>query len=211
MPGNVSVVFNGVTPTPQPAAPSAGRSREVPPGATPRLLRPHPSLQGARRPARVARLARAQGADARLVVRGEAAEEDADYVAKIHRMVADLGLADRVSFDGRVDGLAAVYAGLDAVVVPSTVPDPLPRSVMEAMSLGLPVIGYPAGGIPDMIEDGRNGWLVSNEQEFVRALTDIGRGGDEIDKIKLGAWESINQKFLLGTMYDKINTIYGQF
>jgi glycosyltransferase involved in cell wall biosynthesis len=209
MPGNVSVVHNGVSPTPRPSGPVArpGEPRLTTLGFCGRI---HP-FKGLDVLLEWLAYARAQGADARLVVRGEAAEEDAGHLATLHRMTADLGLADRVRFEGRVDGLAAVYAGLDAVVVPSTVPDPLPRSVMEAMSLGLPVIGYPAGGIPDMIESGSNGWLVSNGQEFLQALADVSRGGTEIERIRLGAWESINQKFLLGTMYEKIDAIYGKF
>lgn len=206
MPAHVSVVYNGVAPTPRPdVAASGGGDGVATLGFCGRI---HP-FKGLDVLLDWLAYARDRGAEARLVVRGEAAEEDGEYVAAIHRQVERLGLGDRVRFEGRVEGIAAVYAGLDAVVVPSTVPDPLPRSVMEAMSLGLPVIGYPAGGIPDMIEDRRNGWLVSNGADFLQALTDIARGDAALETIRINAWETINSKFLLSTMYGKINAIYG--
>jgi glycosyltransferase involved in cell wall biosynthesis len=45
-------------------------------------------------------------------------------------------------------------------VVPSLWPDPLPGVVREAMTRGRPVVGSAIGGNPDMIEDGRTGFLV---------------------------------------------------
>ena len=205
LPAKVSVVFNGVLPTPRPAPRADGAGDGVVTlGFCGRI---HP-FKGLDVLLDWLAFARAEGAEARLVVRGEAAEEDAAYLAEIHRKVAALGLGDHVRFDGQVEGIEAVYAGLDAVVVPSTVPDPLPRSVMEAMSLGFPVIGYPAGGIPDMIDDKKNGWLAANETDFRAALASIGRGGPGLEAIRLAAWETINGKFLLSTMYGRINAIY---
>jgi glycosyltransferase involved in cell wall biosynthesis len=49
----------------------------------------------------------------------------------------------------------------DIVVHPSVLPDPFPNAVREAMILGKPVIGSDLGGIPEMIEDGRTGYLVT--------------------------------------------------
>lgn len=38
--------------------------------------------------------------------------------------------------------------------------DNLPNTVMEALACGRPVVGTATGGIPDMVQDGENGWLV---------------------------------------------------
>lgn len=48
---------------------------------------------------------------------------------------------------------------IDVLVTPSRWEDPLPRVVHEAMSHGVPVIGANIGGIPEMIESGKTGYL----------------------------------------------------
>lgn len=55
--------------------------------------------------------------------------------------------------------MAEVYASADVFVTASK-QDNLPNTVMEAMSVGIPVIGYNVGGIPDMVENGVCGILV---------------------------------------------------
>ncbi|MEZ5353951.1 MAG: glycosyltransferase family 4 protein [Bryobacteraceae bacterium] len=55
--------------------------------------------------------------------------------------------------------LSAVWPRIDIAVVPSTEPDPFPRSVIEAMSWGKPVIGSATGGIPEAIDPGVTGLL----------------------------------------------------
>ncbi|MEZ5399628.1 MAG: glycosyltransferase family 4 protein [Bryobacteraceae bacterium] len=79
-------------------------------------------------------------------------------------VVGDGPEADRISGDGverlgfRSD-LSAVWPRIDIAVVPSTEPDPFPRSVIEAMGWAKPVVGSAIGGIPEAIEDGRTGFL----------------------------------------------------
>ncbi len=116
---------------------------------------------------------RAAGLDIRLLVRGSAHPGDSAYMASVHEAVAAHHLGSVCRFEGERRGLEAVYEGVDVVAVPSHIPDPLPRVVMEAMSLGLPVIGYPAGGIPEMIQHGKTGYLASTAAEFGAALGDL--------------------------------------
>jgi len=75
-------------------------------------------------------------------------------------------LTDIVTFDGFAADVRSVYSGIDIACVPSTAPDPFPRSVMEAMGHGLVVIAAPCGGIPEMIIDGRTGFLASDPETF---------------------------------------------
>ncbi len=55
--------------------------------------------------------------------------------------------------------MATVYAAADVFVVTS-IEDNLPNTVMESIACGTPVVGFKVGGIPDMIQDGVNGFLV---------------------------------------------------
>lgn len=52
-----------------------------------------------------------------------------------------------------------VYSASDILVIPS-IQDNLPNTVMEALSCGIPVVGFEIGGIPDMVRDGITGLIV---------------------------------------------------
>ncbi len=59
-------------------------------------------------------------------------------------------------FDERLMSIA--YSAADVFVIPSLM-DNLPNTVLESLMCGTPVIGFPVGGIPDMIQDGVNGFI----------------------------------------------------
>lgn len=54
--------------------------------------------------------------------------------------------------------MAVAYSAADVFVIPSLM-DNLPNTVLESLFCGTPVIGFPVGGIRDMIQDGENGFL----------------------------------------------------
>jgi glycosyltransferase involved in cell wall biosynthesis len=84
------------------------------------------------------------------------------YESSLRRQTADLGLADRVRFLGFVpnEALGRYYVAATAVIMAGTFYEALGRMLMEACAHGVPVIGRRIGGIPDVIEDGKNGFLL---------------------------------------------------
>ncbi len=65
-----------------------------------------------------------------------------------------------VDFPGWRDDIAAVFAELDLLVVPSR-QEGMGRVIIEAFSAGVPVIAFPAGGIPELLTDQETGLLVN--------------------------------------------------
>jgi len=83
-------------------------------------------------------------------------------VEETRDLVRELGLADKVDVPGWV-GPAQVDEILrkaDIFVLPSFAEN-LPMSIIEAFAYGVPVISTPVGSVPEMVEDGRTGLLVS--------------------------------------------------
>lgn len=64
-----------------------------------------------------------------------------------------------IRFEGYADHPTSALAAIDVLVVPSLL-DGRPVAIMEANACGVPVIGALVGGIPELIEEGRNGFLV---------------------------------------------------
>ena len=68
------------------------------------------------------------------------------------------------------DDPGAVLSRLDLLVVPSTVPEATPRVILEAFSAGVPVLASASGGIPELIEHNRTGFLMDSLQTQMREL-----------------------------------------
>jgi glycosyltransferase involved in cell wall biosynthesis len=101
--------------------------------------------------------------EARLLVAG-----DGEHREALERRASDLGLdlkaGPAVRFLGRCDAgrVRGLLRGARALVVPS-IYEGMPLVVLEAMEAGLPVIASRVSGIPEVVADGRTGWLVSPE------------------------------------------------
>jgi glycosyltransferase involved in cell wall biosynthesis len=95
------------------------------------------------------------------------------YRRELRDAVADLGLGDRVFFTGHLDDVAPVLGALRLLVHPSRSPEPFGRSVIEAMSFGVPVVASRAGGVVEIVDEGSNGLLFEpgNVEELAAAVT----------------------------------------
>lgn len=92
----------------------------------------------------------------RLTVAGSGPE-----AARLAALAAELGVAERVAFTGRIDNrdIHALYTTADVVLNPSTV-DNMPISVLEAFASGVPVVSTDVGGIPYVACHAENALLV---------------------------------------------------
>ena len=155
--------------------------------------------------------ARAKGRAVTLSVRGTFSEDAPGYEAEIKQKISDLKLEDYVEFTGFIGDSVALYRGIDLTAVPSATPDPLPRSVMESMARGIPVIGSPAGGIGEMIIDYKTGFMVKNAADFQKALAFIEENPEELGNITRNAKSRIESEFSLPRLHDKVSALYAAY
>jgi glycosyltransferase involved in cell wall biosynthesis len=95
--------------------------------------------------------------------------DDRPYTAALERFVDESDLADRVRVVPIVPDTSHWYRAADVMVSGSDV-ESLPRSALEAMGLGVPVLATAVFGLPELIEDGVTGFLV--EPGDLQALVD---------------------------------------
>jgi glycosyltransferase involved in cell wall biosynthesis len=108
----------------------------------------------------------ATGAPVELLLVGEGPTEYA-----VRRRAYDLGIEDRVRFLGSRDDVAELMAASDVYVL-ATNWEGLPRSIIEALRAGLPVVATELAGVPELVIHGDNGYLVErgNVDELAEML-----------------------------------------
>jgi L-malate glycosyltransferase len=92
---------------------------------------------------------------------------DQDYADLVKESARKLGIANSVRMLGARRDVAAIMQSLDLLVVNSVV-EPFGLVAVEAMASGTPVIATNTGGLPEIIEHERTGWLIPARDE--RAL-----------------------------------------
>jgi glycosyltransferase involved in cell wall biosynthesis len=92
--------------------------------------------------------------DARLNLVG-----DGDLRPRLEQLARTLRISSAVAFLGEQRNVAGCLEQSDLFAFPSFM-EASPNAVIEAMAAGLPIVATNVGGIPELIEDGRNGLLV---------------------------------------------------
>jgi glycosyltransferase involved in cell wall biosynthesis len=95
-----------------------------------------------------------QGLDVRLAIVGEGGER-----ANLERLAAELGIRDRMLLPGWQPDVRGYFEAMDLFAL-SSHREGLPNVLLEAMALEVPVVATRVNGVPRLVQDGRNGFLV---------------------------------------------------
>jgi glycosyltransferase involved in cell wall biosynthesis len=102
----------------------------------------------------------AKDTDAHAVLVGAPLFCEHAYAQALHQQVKALGIEDRVHFLGFQSDIPRAMRAMDVIVHASTAPEPFGRVIVEGMLAERPVIGTRAGGVTEIIDDGKTGLLV---------------------------------------------------
>jgi glycosyltransferase involved in cell wall biosynthesis len=124
-------------------------------------------------------------------------------------MAAELGIKDRVIFTGFREDATAVMSIFDLFVL-SSLHEGLPVALLEAMSRGKPAVCTAVGGVPEVIEDGVNGFLVSpkNPPELAEKVLCV--LGDDALRLSMSrkAMETVQDRFSIKAMVKRVEEVY---
>nr|WP_295375807.1 glycosyltransferase family 4 protein [Pseudoxanthomonas sp.] len=127
---------------------------------------------------------------------------------ELMRLAERLGLGGRVHLTGYHDDVTALLRGMDVFVQPSR-SEALSLSLLEAMSVGLPVIAARTGGMPEVIADGDNGLLFASDDAHDLAWQ-LKKLLDPAERLWLGtrALETQQARFSARTMTHATVSLY---
>lgn len=105
----------------------------------------------------------------RLVIAGDGPERD-----EIERLIAESGCSERIEMVGRLDKseMAEYVERASLSIASSRCRENMPYSVIESFAAGTPVIASRIGGLPELVKEGRTGFLAEpgDVSDFARAL-----------------------------------------
>lgn len=120
------------------------------------------------------------------------------------------GIAEFLGYLGEPE-LRQVVGGSRAVVLPSEWYENASMSVLESGAMGKPVIGSRIGGMPEIIEEGFNGWMFqsSNAEELAILLSSIARLPDvQVESIGRNAREHVVRHFSRDDYVANVLSVY---
>lgn len=148
--------------------------------------------------------------DARFWLVGSLALKDkAGFERRLHRMIDDLNLEDRVVFAGHQPNVAAWMRAMDVVVLPSVAHESFGMVLAEAQALGRPVVAAAVGGTPEVVRDGVTGFLAPPYDDIALARA-IERALGVDARFVANASEDSLRRFSPATFRQKVAHIYDE-
>jgi len=125
-----------------------------------------------KRPDRAIEIAKRSGVQLKIAAKVDAV--DRDYFKSTIEPLLDDPLVD---FIGEIDDARKndFLAGASALLFPIDWPEPFGLVMIEAMACGTPVIAWGEGSVPEVVDHGVSGLIVSSLEEAVQAVAQIGR------------------------------------
>jgi glycosyltransferase involved in cell wall biosynthesis len=205
-PSRLHIVDNGVPDLAAPARPSSSRD-----GLRIGMLGRISAEKGQAEFLSAARLLTDVLPRTRFLIAGETLFGDPAAVAyrrRLDQMAAGLP----VQFVGWRDDAGAFLAGLDLLVVPSMREPGAPRVILEAFSAGVPVVAFPSGGIPEIVADGKTGFLTSPATPSVLAarILDLVRQPHLLESAARAARATWSERFNLHRYREQITAIMAE-
>jgi glycosyltransferase involved in cell wall biosynthesis len=150
------------------------------------------------------RATRDRGVDAVLCLVGDGPDR-----GRLEQAAYDLGIARACFFVGYQEHVAGYYRLFDAFLLPS-VTEGTPVSAIEALASGTPVVANRVGGVPDVVRDGVDGYLVEAGDVEGAATSLATLAAHPELRARLGAAGSVRvrERYSVNRLVDDVDRLY---
>lgn len=144
------------------------------------------------------------------LIAGDAFPGNEHFERELADLGERLGLGERLRLLGFRADVENLLGAADAVAVPSTRPDPLPNSALEAAAAGLPVVAAAHGGLTEIVRDGDTGLLVppGDPAALASALARLAAEPALARRLGQAAAADARERFALPRMLDEVQALY---
>lgn len=166
-------------------------------------------LKGQEEFLKAASLVTRQMPDVMWLIVGKDTEFGGEYERKLRALATRLELNGNVIFTGHQDDPFSLLNAMEFLVLPSKA-EGMPLVILEAMALKKPVIASAVGGVPELIENGKDGVLVpaqdnhSLSQAMLQLLSQDGLSR----RMGQSGFEKVRNEFLESKMITRLLAIY---
>ncbi|HEY1648171.1 MAG TPA: glycosyltransferase [Terracidiphilus sp.] len=139
-------------------------------------------------------------------------EHEKKYEEQLRHYVAAAKIGDHVHFTGEAHDAAAVLRGADLLVL-NSLEEPFGLVLVEAMASGTPVLAAKVGGIPEIVTDAVNGWLVEKGDiaGLSRRLVELSQSRGELERAAESAYRVTCPQFSLERFHHNLHGFYAEF
>jgi len=131
---------------------------------------------------------------------------------KVQSFIKQYKLENRIFLHGPVygDEKKKVFEDSDIFVFPSYFDECFPLVILEAMNAKLPIISSNTGAVPEIISNGKDGFLIDpfSPQQLTRMITLLVQNGDLREKFGQNASERFNKHYSLPIFEKKMKSIF---
>jgi glycosyltransferase involved in cell wall biosynthesis len=144
------------------------------------------------------------GVDAYLCLIGDGPDRDG-----LERRAHELGIVKRCLFVGYQSDVARYYNAMDVLLLPSA-NEGTPVSVIEALAAQRPAVATRVGGVPDVIRDGVDGFLVDvgDTDALAQRLAELARDPELRARMGAAGREHVLPRYAVERLVDDVDSLY---
>lgn len=147
--------------------------------------------------------------DSKLLIAGDGPERE-----NIEAYIEKHNLGDRITLLGyqNQDNIREYIRNSRFIVVPSIWYENCPYSILETLEIGKPVIGSRIGGIPELIEDGKNGFLYKSDSvsELKEKMQELFVNDEKVKDFSNNSRKLYEKNYSPNAYYNNLMIIYNE-